>query len=84
MSLLICFSLRVSKLGTERTYTLTGHSEYLAPEQVTQQGHNMAADFWALGVLMYEMRFGKTPFQSDSEVSVLFTLRSFQLQQRFS
>jgi serine/threonine protein kinase len=63
---------RVSKLGTERTYTLTGHSEYLAPEQVTQQGHNMAADFWALGVLMYEMRFGKTPFQSDSEVEILF------------
>lgn len=65
------YDLRVAKLfeagydKDERTYTLCGSPEYLAPEQVVgggSKGHGYAADYWALGALLFEMLTGNTPF----------------------
>ena len=39
-----------------------GTPEYLAPEMVAMDGHDMTVDWWALGVLIYEMLIGVTPF----------------------
>jgi protein kinase X len=36
--------------------------EYLAPEVMQNRGHNKAVDFWALGVLIFEMLTGTTPY----------------------
>jgi serine/threonine protein kinase len=36
--------------------------EYLSPEQVFNLGHDYAVDLWSLGVVMYEMFLGVTPF----------------------
>lgn len=51
-----------AKKVTSQTFTLCGTPEYLAPELVLQKGHNRAVDYWAIGVLIYEMIRGHSPF----------------------
>ncbi|OQR95727.1 cGMP-dependent protein kinase [Thraustotheca clavata] len=56
-----------------RSYTLCGTQEYLAPEFVLNTGHDIAVDYWAFGVLIYEMLLGYTPFEtSDGDIASLF------------
>ncbi|KAE9553376.1 hypothetical protein FO519_003439 [Halicephalobus sp. NKZ332] len=49
-----------------KTYSFCGTVEYMAPEVVNRQGHSTAADWWSLGILMYEMLTGHLPFQGDN------------------
>jgi protein-serine/threonine kinase len=49
-----------------RTNSFVGTEEYIAPEVIRGNGHTSAVDWWTLGILIYEMLFGTTPFKGKN------------------
>ncbi|OMJ90315.1 hypothetical protein SteCoe_7339 [Stentor coeruleus] len=48
-----------------RTYTIVGTPHYMAPEVVTGHGYGLSADYWTIGIMLYELLFGYVPFGED-------------------
>ena len=54
----------------DRSFSLLGTPEYMAPEIIMMTGHNHGVDWWALGVLMFEMLVGYPPFYDNDPLSI--------------
>jgi len=64
----------LAKFIIGQTYTVCGTPCYLAPEAARQIGYSVAVDWWALGIVVWELLTGKTPFEAQFRGEVLHWL----------
>lgn len=55
---------------------MVGDPHYMAPEQISGQGYGYGVDYWSLGILLYVMLHGATPFKEDKTETQVRRLRA--------
>ncbi|CAG9331908.1 unnamed protein product [Blepharisma stoltei] len=72
--------------GENKTFSVCGTPEYLAPEILRQTGHDKAVDFWSFGALLYEMLSGAPPFYSKNRDQMFRNIltRPVEMKSHFS
>ena len=66
---LVDFGL-AKEMINEKTYTICGTPEYCSPEMINKRGHGIGQDFWSLGILIYEMLVGVSPFYDKDPMKI--------------
>jgi len=70
---------RISTLTTmNNRELLMGTLAYMSPEQTLGKTIDARADIYALGVILYEMRFGRLPFPADNEMELIYAIHNEQ------
>ena len=72
------FSLS-KKLKEDYAYSLCGIPEYYSPEMINQTGYNKSIDFWQLGILLFEMLAGYTPFIDSDPVKLFQKIKNCKI-----
>ncbi|XP_031407129.1 serine/threonine-protein kinase OXI1 [Punica granatum] len=62
--------------SVEKSNSFVGTEEYVAPEVILGEGHDFAVDWWCLGVVLYEMLYGTTPFRGSNRKETFYRILS--------
>ena len=67
------------ELNLENRSTFCGTVEYMAPEIVGNENYDYGVDIWSLGILLYELLFGHSPFKAKNMKSIILNIKSHEL-----
>ena len=67
------------ELNLENRSTFCGTMEYMAPEIVGCGNYDYSVDIWSLGILLYELLFGHSPFKAQSMKDVILNIKNHDL-----
>lgn len=56
--------------------SVVGTPEYMAPEIIRKEGHSYEVDWWSIGILLYEMQIGVTPFYSKNPTMIAHKIQN--------
>jgi len=73
----------LAKICAGKTFTVCGTADYMSPEVISQSGHNHAIDWWALGVMTYELMVGHAPFHAQNQKMIWDNIQKGISQVRF-
>jgi len=59
-------TLRSRRRQNRKVYSIVGSPEYMAVDILNERGYDHSVDYWSLGVILYELLFGVTPFMGES------------------
>jgi serine/threonine protein kinase len=59
---------------TDKTRSMVGTPEYIAPEMILCREYNRSVDLWQLGVFIFELLTRSTPYQHNNLVSYVTLL----------
>lgn len=57
-----------------KSNSFVGTEDYVAPEIIEGNGHEFAVDWWCLGVVLYEMLYGRTPFRGSNRKETFYRI----------
>jgi len=67
------------ELTLENRSTFCGTVEYMAPEIVGSENYDYGVDIWSLGILLYELLYGHSPFRADNTKNIILNIKSHEL-----
>ena len=60
--------------------TFCGTPEYIAPEMLTKKGHDTRVDIWSIGILMFELLSGYSPFVAKTNQELYQNIKRLKIQ----
>ena len=67
------------ELTLENRSTFCGTVEYMAPEIVGSENYDYSVDIWSLGILLYELLYGHSPFKASNTKNVILNIKTHEL-----
>ena len=67
------------ELTVENRHTFCGTVEYMAPEIVGSEKYDCSVDIWSLGILLYELLMGHSPFSSKKDNNIMIKIKLHDL-----